>query len=300
VNDLARRLKWAVGDRWKLSGRHERVDRASSRERALLVIAGHKPYLWPHTLARIARHVPADLDVCVVCPGVDPPALRLAAERRGWSYLTTRANQVGVAQNLAIDAFPAAQMIYKLDEDVFISAGFFEDLLAGFLRVEAESEFAVGFCAPVLNVNGFSYVDFLRAEGLEDAYRARFGPTRRAADRIPAQADGQAAAWLWQHSLPVDAVAERFRSRPFAWSVCPHRFSIGAILFRRGLWEDMRGYQRIPGRSGIGWDEQRLCVACLSHSRIMAVVHNVFAGHFSFGAQEPAMRAAFEGRLAEF
>lgn len=300
MNDLARRIRWAVADRWKLSGRHEFVSRAAGNERVLLVIAGHKPYLWPHTLARIASHVPVDVDVCVVSPGVDAPAVRAIAERHGWSYLTTRANQVGLAQNLAIVALPAARLIYKLDEDIFISDGFFDDLLAGFRRVEAESEFAVGFCAPVLNVNGFSYVDFLRAEGLEDAYRARFGPTRRAAEGIPAQRDGDAAAWLWQHSLPVDLVAERFRSRPFGWSVCPHRFSIGAILFRRDLWQDMRGYQRVPARSGVGWDEQRLCVACLSHSRIMAVVHNVFAGHFSFGGQEQAMRAAFQARLGEF
>jgi hypothetical protein len=300
MSDLVRRARRAVADRWKVSGRHDLVDRAAGRERALLLIAGHKPYLWPYTLGRIARDVPADVDVCVVAPGVDAPALRAIAASHGWSYLTTRANQVGVAQNLAIAAVPAAGFIYKVDEDVFVSAGFFDDLLVGYHRVETESEFAVGFCAPVLNVNGFSYVDFLRAEGLEDAYRERFGPTRRAADRIPVQQDGDAATWLWQHSLPVDAVAERFRGRPFGWSICPHRFSIGAILFRRELWVDMGGYQRVLARSGVGWDEQRLCVACLSHSRIMAVVHNVFAGHFSFGGQEPAMRTAFEARLGDF
>lgn len=300
ATDIGRAAKGALADRWKFSGRHDFADRARGSERALIVLVGHKPYLWPHTLARVARHAPADLDVCLVCPGVDPAPLRAVAERHGWSYLSTRANQVGLAQNIALRSLPAASMIYKLDEDIFVSAGYFEDLLAGYERIEAESEFGLGFCAPVLNLNGFSYVDFLRARGAGADYEARFGPLVRSHDRVPVQTDGDAAVWVWERTVPLDATAREFRERPFAWSICPHRFSIGAILFRRDLWQHMmRGYQRVLKPPGVGWDEQRLCVACLSYSRVMAVVHNVFAGHFAFGPQERTMRAAFETRLAE-
>jgi hypothetical protein len=295
------RTRSALGHRWRFSGRYEFEDRSKGRERALLVLIGYKPYLWPQTLARVARHVPPDIDVCLVSSGRDLPELRAHAARHGWSYLSTRANQVGVAQNLALQSLPAARMIYKLDEDMFIAEGFFEGLLDGYRRVEAESEFALGFCAPLINLNGFSYVDFLRARGEEAAYRARFGATRRSHDRVPAFASGEAAVWLWERSLPVDEVAATLRAQPFRWSIVPHRFSIGAILFARELWEDMMlGYPRVLKPPGVGFDEQRICVTCLSYSRIMAVVHTVFAGHFAFGSQEAAVRAAFEARLPEF
>ncbi len=290
----------SLGSRWRFHGRHELVSRARGREHALVILAGHKPHLWPHTLPRVARYVPAGMDVCLVTAGLEHRELRAFAAQHGWSYLSSENGHVSLAQNLAIRALPQARMLFKLDEDIFIGEGFFEDLLQGYHRVQAVSEFALGFCSPVLNVNGFSYVDFLRARDLEDAYRERFGEIRRAAEGIPVQQDGEAAAWLWERTLPFDETAAAFRRRTFAFSIVPHRFSIGAILFDRELWEGMGGYDRGWSSPGIGNDEYHLCASCLHSSRIMAVVHNVFAGHFSFGPQDQTMRSAFGDRLAQF
>lgn len=276
------------------------MDRAAGSDRALIVLGGHKRFLWEHTLTRVARHAPKDLDVCLVTPGVDHPELEALASRHSWSYLTTTNGNVSLAQNLAIRRLRTASMIYKIDEDVFVSEGFFETLLDSYVRVRRESEFALGLCAPVLNVNGFSYVEFLRAKGLEDGYERTFGPLRRAADGIPAHADGAAAVWLWEHTLPVDRTAAEFRARPFGYSIVPHRFSIGAILFERAFWHEMRGFSRGFGAPALGRDEDSIFAACMRSSRIIAVVHNVFAGHFAFGPQEKEMRVAFEDGLTVF
>ncbi len=298
--NLVTKARVATGYWWRFRARREFDNRSSGSTEALVILAGHKPDLWPWTLPRVARHVPPHVDVCLVTPGVEVPELRQFAARHGWSWLSTTNGHVSLAQNVAIRALPAARFIYKLDEDIFIAEGYFEGLMQGFRRVGLEAEYALGFCSPTLNVNGFSYVDYLRELELTDAWRQRFGPLRRASDGVPAQADGDAAVWLWRHGLPVDDTAARFARRPFGYSIVPHRFSIGAILFERELWEEMRGFRRGWRSPGLGEDEQHVAVSCLSSSRIMAVLHNVYAGHFAFGAQTPVMRTVFGNSLDEF
>ena len=295
------RARVAAGQGRRFWGKHDLEDRSSGASSLIVVIAGHKRALSAYTLPRIARAVPLDdTDVCLVTPGVDSAELRGLAREYGWSYLSTVNGHVSLAQNLAIRAHPRASFIHKIDEDVFVAPGFFSALRAGHDRVKAEAEFLVGFAAPTLNVNGYSYVDYLRALGLEDEWRERFGDPRRAADGIPAQVDGEAAVFLWRHGHPVDAVAERFAERPFGYGIVPHRFSIGAIGFDRDLWADMNGFKRTEPAPGLGEDEQAICVRCLERSRIMAVIGNLYAGHFSFGPQTDAMMRAFGDRLESF
>jgi hypothetical protein len=277
--------------RLNFTGRHRFDDRSRGRDRLAIVLAGYKRHLWPYTLPRLERHVPDDLDVCLVSPGTDPPELEALARRNGWSRLITERNALSLAQNLAIRHHPAARWIHKLDEDIFIAEGHFDGLQAGYERVRAEGRFRPGFAAPVLNVNGFSYRLFLEALGLEEDYRRRFGELLQSSGWVKAQNDGAAARWLWEHSLPIEKVAARFAARPFGYSPLPHRFSIGAILYERDLWEEIGGFVTIPG-GGVGDDEAQLCRECVNLSRIGVVIHDVFAGHFSFGEQDAQMRAA--------
>jgi hypothetical protein len=277
--------------RLNFTGEHRFTDRATGAGTLLLLVAGHKPYLWPHTLPRVARAVPADVDVCVVAPGVRSPELESLAGRHGWSVLSTTENAVALAMNLAVARHPAARWLHKLDEDVFVAEGHFERLRAGYDRVAADGRYAPGFVAPVLNVNGYGYRLFLEELGLEQDYLERFGELRQAADGIRAHHDGEAARWLWERSLPFDEVAARFAARPFAYSAVPHRFSIGAILLERAFWEEIGGFYVVP-RAGMGRDEEHLCKECLERSRPALVIHDVLAGHYSFGPQDPVMRPA--------
>ena len=271
-------------------GRHSFEDRSKGADQLLLVVAGHKDYLWPYTLGRLEQHVPEGIDVCIVSPGVAPAELGEIASRRGWSWLSTTKNALSLAQNLAIEAHPGARYIHKLDEDVLIGEGYFERMLDGYRRVVADGRFSPGFAAPLLNVNGFSYRLFLEAEGLEEAYLERFGELRQACVGIRAHFDPEAARWLWERSLPFDETVRRFAGRPSGYTAVPHRFSIGAFVMERDLWELIGGFI-VHARGGLGHEERQLCQECTDHSRVPVVLHDVFAGHFSFGPQEAGMRA---------
>jgi len=280
--------------RRNITGASYFVDRSTGSHAVAVILAGYKPYLWDITLARLERFLPPEIDVCLVSPALRSGPLEALAERRGWSYLSTRANYVSLAQNLAIARHPDARWVVKLDEDIVIGEGFFERLLAAYGRVVAEGHYRPGFCAPVLNVNGFSYLRFLQTMGLEAAYRERFGDLRLATGEIPATNDGEAALWLWRHSLPFDEVAARFAAQPPAFSTVPHRFSIGAILFEREFWDSFGGLLVRPPAGALGVDEASICRKCVDMSRAMVVAHDVFAGHFSFSAQEAFMREHVE------
>jgi len=282
--------------RWlNLRGKSGFEDRSRGSDRLLIVLAGYKSYLWSLTIERIRRFVPAEIDVCVVSPGVCLPELAALAEANGWSYLHSSANKVSLAQNLAIQAHPSARYIYKIDEDVFIAEGFFEGLITGYRAIEDEGIYRPGFCAPVMNVHGFTYALFLEQRGLTAEYLERFGELRRAAIDLAARDSGEAAVWLWERSVPLDSVATEFAALPFRYSTVPHRFSIAALLFERDLWEWMGGFRVSLRSSVLGEDEKYLCMTCTERSRVICVAHNVFAGHLGFGPQEAALKAALPG-----
>lgn len=284
--------------RYNLFGRSALVDRRRGSDRLLYVLAGYKPHLWDVTLARLERHVPADVDVCLVTPGKPTPQpLADLAERCGWSTLTTTANHVALAQNKTVAAHPDARWIYKLDEDIVVGAGFCEDLLAAHEHVVADGRYRPGFVAPLINVNGFSYVDFLEFRGLLGEYAERFGPPLRTSTDSPVVDDAAAARWIWERSLPFDEVAAAFRARPAGYSTVPHRFSIGAILLERSFWSEIGGFLVRPPQGTLGVDEGHICKQCVDRSRVMCVTDDVFAGHFAYGPQDRAMREALPDLL---
>jgi hypothetical protein len=218
-----------------MHGRFEMRKRSRGSSHLLVIVAGYLPNLWEFTLERVARLQMADMDVCIVSPGVRVAKLGAICEKNGWSYLSTTANQLALAQNLAIREHKAAEWIFKIDEDIFVGEGYFEDLLGGFIRAEKEVLYRIGFAAPLLNVNGNTYVDFLNVTGNAHDYLLKFGELTRSAIEIKAHKDGSAAQFLWDASLPFDQVAAKVRSLGFSYKTIPHRFSIGAILLKRSL-----------------------------------------------------------------
>lgn len=278
-------IKWL-----NFSGTYTFNDRSKGSDRLLIVLAGYKSFLWPLTLTRISKFVPSDIDVCIVSSGLYSASLAELAADYGWSYLYTKANKVALGQNLAIYRHTKARWIYKLDEDMFISEKFFDLLLEGYLRIKEDGLYEPGFCAPLINVNGYSYINFLKILNADDEYRAKFSELKHGVRGIKAYSDGEAAKWLWEKSLPFDEICRYIQSQPFKYSAVPHRFSIGAILFERELWEAIGGLRTPLTEGWLGMDEEYLCKECIEISRAMLVIHNVFAGHFSYGDQEAAMK----------
>lgn len=260
-------------------------------ESLIVILAGYKPLIWPLVLRRIAKHAPAEAAVCVVTAGKSEPKLAEFCAKMGWSYLSVAKNKTGLALNKAVALHPKARWIYKLDEDIFISNGFFEGLRQGYERILKEGVYRPGFCSPTLNLNGVSYRHFLEATGNTAAYLKQFGELRVACDGVKAHYDPEVAVWLWQRTLPLDVVAASFRKQE-GYFLSGTKFSIGAILLEREFLDSIGGFRSTWRQKMLGIDESFLCAACVERSRPMVVLKDVLAGHFSFYTQEKAMVAA--------
>jgi len=260
--------------------------RSKGRKRLFLVVAGYKEDLWPLTMLRLKVSIPQDTDVCVVSPGRQSPALQSACSAMDWSYLATKENRLSLAQNVAIALHPEAEWIHKVDEDIVVSAAYCESLEETYRHAAARDECSVGFVAPTLNVNGFSYRSFLNFLGPEKLaeFKARFGDARMSCVGTAAWRDPQAAQFLWELSMPFDSLARRFTKRPVGYDICPHRFSIGALLFHRSLWSDCGGFT-VANDGQLGVEEADLCAFCCDNARLMLVSHRTFAGHVGFFPQ---------------
>lgn len=263
----------------------------------IIVLAGYKPALWPLTLSRVARFAPKGAAICITTAGKHVSELAGLCQVNGWSYLTTRKNKTGLALNKAIAAHPCAKYVFKLDEDVFVSEGFFDDLREGYEALVAEGTHRPGFVSPTLNVNGVSYLDFIDTLGVRSGYLEVFGELRQACSGVRAHSDPAAAEWLWKCSVPLDEKARTFRMKKPDGLVrtarlIGTRFSIGAICFERGFWEELGGFASAWRQGILGIDEAAICAECVERSRPMFYLTNVLAGHFSFFPQEQAMMAA--------
>lgn len=270
--------------------KHSFIDRSQRKPNLVVILAGYKPYLWPATLARLAKYAPNDADFCVASAGMFSTELADICARNGWSYLSVKRNSPGIALNKAITLHPAADYIYKLDEDIVISSNFFSLLRVGYEHAWKTSLQEPGFCAPILNINGISYRAFLRELGLEAEYKKEFGQLFQRCDDLPVHNNPDACWWLWRNTLPFDDKAALFAKTINRYSVCSTRFSIGAILFRREFIEKVGGFKSAWHSGVLGVDEDMLCRDCVSQSRPMYIIESVLAGHFSFYPQESLMK----------
>jgi len=259
-----------------------------------VILAGYKPAIWPLVLRRVAKYAPKDHAVCVVTAGKSEPRLAAFCAKQGWCYVSVKKNKTGLALNKAIALHPKARWIYKLDEDIFIPAGFFQGLRRGYERIVKEGIHRPGFCSPTLNLNGVSYRHFLDATGNTNAYKKKFGELAVACDGVKAHYDPEAAVWLWRRTLPLEKVAIKFSKRkgPDQYFLSATKFSIGAILLERDFLDSIGGFRSTWRQRMLGIDESFLCAACVERSRPMVVLKDVLAGHFSFYTQEKAMLAA--------
>ena len=267
-------------------------------ESLIVILAGYKPVIWPLVLRRIAKYVPRDAAVCVVTAGKSEAKLAAFCAGQGWCYLSVAKNKTGLALNKAVALHPKARWVYKLDEDIFISAGFFEGLRRGYEHILKEGVYKPGFCSPTLNLNGVSYRHFLEATGNTDEYLKKFGELTVACDGVKAHYDPDAAVWLWQRTLPLDQVAKTFSAQS-GYFLSGTKFSIGAILLERDFLDSIGGFRSTWRQRMLGIDESFLCAACVERSRPMIVLKDVLAGHFSFYTQEKAMLVALPALAAQ-
>lgn len=285
--------------RWfNFNGKFDFENRARGQKKLLIVVAGYKDFLWEVVFGRIKKFLDNDIDVCILSPGLVDKRLQNIAKKNNWSYLSTKENKLSLAQNIAIKLHPKAKLIYKLDEDIFITKNYFSNLERTLLEIKKDDIYHPGFVAPVINVNGFTYIHFLKQISKEKEYYQKFGELRVACMGVKAHYDPKAGIFLWEKSLPLDQIAKNF-SKNYNYVVIPHRFSIGAILFERKLWEEM-GFFKVALKGSLGLEEEELCRFCHLESYPGFVSLNTLVGHFGFGPQNEEMKKFFLANKAKF
>ena len=285
-------------DSHKLKSNYKFENRCNNYEDVCIILAGYKQFLWNDVFSRIKEYIPNNIDVCVVSAGKYDIELSRICEKNQWSYLSLKENKVTLAQNVAINLFPAAKLIYKLDEDIFITKGFFEQLKETLVKIQKEKKYRPSIVAPLINVNGYCYIKILEKIGILDEFEKKFGNAYYDASPFePIVRNGEIAKYLWgsenETLRNIDKLSKKFFNEDFSYSVCPIRYSIGAILMPRKTWEDMNMFSVGEGVN-LGVDEEELCSYSICQSRPIIVSENILVGHFSYGPQTETMKQYYE------
>ncbi len=279
------------------AGEYAWMNCSRKSEKLLLVLAGYKSYLWDSVFGRLRKFVPQDFDICILTAGYKNTELAERCEKEGWSYLYSKENKPALVMNCAVKEHPNAKWIFKMDEDIFVTDGLFQELLQTYQHVEEEKKYRVGFAAPLMAVNNYGYRRILEYLDCLDEYRAQFDDAYYGNGII--YTDPFVAKYLWNKTLPIDEFAERLKKKEEKYSVCFHKFSIGCILLHRRTWEEMGGFRNAP-EGILGKDEDGLCEFCMAWCRAIIIAEHAFAGHFAYGKQEEAMKEMYGRRLEEF
>ena len=289
-------IKHNIDDKKKLTKKYTFENRMKNKEKVCFILAGYKPFLYDIVFKRIKAFVPDDVEVCILSSGIYSDELSKIAKNNDWSYLSTKRNSVSLVQNVGINLFDSAEYIYKIDEDMFITKGFFEMMMKTYVECEDNSLYKVGVVAPTIPINGFGMTNILNRFDLVDIYREKFEEPKRVPIRTSMiDTNPSVAKFFWgenKYVPQIDEMNKIVQKDKLDYEICPIRFSIGAIMFKRKFWQDMRMFN-IPEGSGLGSDEVQICEFCMSHSQPIVVSKNSIVGHLSFGPQNEEMKKYF-------
>ena len=284
------------------TNKYEFIDRSCKRKNLLLIVAGYQPYYWDIVLERVKRNqqqFTEPLDVCVCVPGADGTVLKEMCAYYEWSYLKIKEDRLSLAQNIAIKLHGDAEWIYKIDEDIILSDFYFEKMKKAYLSAPDFSNLEVGFVAPLINVNAYGATPFLKTIGKYDAFVEQFGPLVVGLQK-PIHLSEEVGRWIWEQSVPFDQIAADIADKNAdKISVCPHRFSIGAILFKRDLWRDMGAFV-VDMDLAMGIEESQICEYCMNNMLGIYIAEDVFVGHLGFQRQKEAIHQFFEDHIEQF
>ena len=288
----------------RVRGNYKFINRKKDSEKLCIILAGYKKFLWEDVFGRIEKYAPKDIDFCIVSSGLYSEDLAKIAEKNNWSYLSVKQNKVTLVQNIAINLHPKAQKIFKLDEDIFITENFFTQLEKTYDKMEKEGRYNIGFVAPLLPINGYANVNVLEKTGLIEEFDKKFGKAYHDGDgQAPIIKNPDIAKFMWGETeeklRDIDKLSKEFSEQEFSYSICSIRFSIGAILFSREIWENM-GRFKVGLGTNMGQDEAQLCKYCMIESKAIIISENTVVGHFSYGPQTNAMKEYYNSHREIF
>ena len=288
------------------AGEYAWMNCSRKSEKLLLVLAGYKSYLWNSVFGRLRKFVPRDFDICILTAGYKNTELAERCEKEGWSYLYSKENKPALVMNCAVKEHPNAKWIFKMDEDIFVTDGVFETLKKTYQQVEESGRYTVGFVAPLVPVNGYGHVRLLELFDAVDLWEKRFGALKYSDcfyHHRTIWKEPEAACFMWGEDNPkmgsLDQMQTILQKKALQYSVCPIRYSIGFILFRRENWIKMETFPVLEYRN-MGADEEWLCQFCMMQARAMVIAENAVVGHLSYGAQNQVMEQFYYRHREKF
>ena len=295
--------------------------RKRSRDVTVVLLAGAHDYAWRVVFRRLYEYS-GDVDVIVVNPGglKGELCMKLSMDY-GWSYFESFPNNITSTENFVIKNIVESDKIIKMDDDVLVTKNAFKNILKAY-NVLKEEGIELGFMAPVLNVNNVSYYYFLKTLNLIEEYTKLFEKPHiyKHWSRQKIWYDARAAIWIWEHSVPLNTVAEIFEKvNKDAWVPIPVRFSISLILFEKdfilknayglvspsprvsfGNLRTERGYERASILPYTDEASFNYYSDVLKRARVLVL--DSFAGHLAYGPQKELVKKWFlanEKRLLE-
>lgn len=278
----------------RLSKDYEFINRSKDKKKLLIILAGYQEFYWNVLLERVNKYTNNDVDICVVIPGSPHKnTLKEICEKYNWSYLYSKHDRLGLVQNIAINLHPNAEFIIKIDEDIVVCKNYFENMIDAYNKVKISTRNKVGIVAPLINVNGYSYIPFLESIDKIKDYDKKFGRAIYSCTNEKVHLDSDAAIYLWENSIPFDKTAELIKQKNNGKiSICPHRYSIGMILFKRSFWEEMNMFE-VGKDEELGLEERQICEYCNRTSQVIVIAEDVFIGHLGFGKQKDKVKQFF-------
>ena len=192
-------------------GEYRFINRSKGKEKLLIVLAGYKQYLWESVFSRIKKYAASDMDICVLTAGYANEELVELCKKEDWSYLHTLENKLALVQNFAIREHTSAKWIYKMDEDVFVTDGLFDELMDTYLTVEKQKKYFMGFVAPIMAVNNYGYRRILEYLDCVEEYQKQFGEARIGGGKI--FHDPLVAEYMWNKTLPINSFAQNLKDK---------------------------------------------------------------------------------------
>ncbi len=275
--------------------RYKFENRSKGSDKLCIILAGYKENLWDIVFDRIDKFSNSEMDICILSSGLYSEKLSEIANEKNWSYISTKRNSVTLIQNMALKLFPNAKWIYKLDEDIFVTKHFFENLERTYENVQNNGDYNVGFVAPIIPINSIGYYILLKKLNLINYYEEHFEKIKIGCGENMIEINGEVAKFMWgkNNIIPhIDILDEEFSKEPFNYSASTVRVNIGAILYHRNLWESMHHF-RVDITIGMGVDEEQICAYCINRHLGMIIAENTCVGHFSFSKQTEEMNEYF-------
>lgn len=284
--DLAKyKEKW---QKHNIKGKYRFINRKKDLERVCFVLIGYKQMLWDDVIGRLKKYISDNIEVCLISSGKHLPELEKMAEENDWSYVSTKKNNVCLAQNIAISLFPKANLIYKMDEDMFLTEGAFEKMERAMQDVDTKSSYIAGMAAPLINLNAYGYYRILQKLGKLDEFESRFGKAKmESGQKSLIESSEEVASFMWGINSTIPNIDEMNRafSLNHSYSICPIRLSIGFVLYKRSFWELFGRFPVVVG-NGMGLDETIMVGASNAFSNVIAVAEDSVVGHFGYGGRQ--------------